>query len=71
MTVHRDISIVRRFMDRELVERELGGPSRYVEAARSAREAFERLASYVGEEERAKQLREFDEIWPAPTEGEE
>ena len=66
MTVHRDISIVRRFMDRELAQREEGGPSRYVEAARSAREAFERLASYVGEEERAKQLREFDEIWPAP-----
>lgn len=67
MTIHRDIETVRRFVERELEQREscLAG-GRYVRAARDARDAFERIASWVGEEDRAKQLKAFDRVWPAP-----
>ena len=67
MTIHRDIETVRRFIERELEQRESAQTgNRYVRAARDARDAFERLASWVGEEDRAKQVRAFDLIWPVP-----
>lgn len=64
MTIHADIEFVRSFLSRELEQRENGGDKRYVRAARRALEAFENVASWVGEEDRRKQLADFDEVWP-------
>lgn len=67
MAVHRDIDTVRRFIERELEQRETGlSGGRYVNAARAARDAFERVAAWVGEEDRARQVLDFDAVWPLP-----
>ena len=70
MSVHGDIEAVRAFLARELAQRESGGPAKYVAAARRASEAFERVAAYVGEEDRAKQVQAFDGVFGAPEEWE-
>jgi hypothetical protein len=63
MSVHGDISTVREFLARELECRDRGGSAKYVAIARRAVEAFERVAAYVGEEDRTKQVRDFDAVF--------
>lgn len=64
MTVHRDIETVRRFLARELEQRQAAcDASRYLKSAHAALNAFERLAAYVGEQDRRKQLADFDEVF--------
>ncbi len=65
MAVHRDIGTVRRFIERELEQRETGlAGGRYVNAARDARDAFERIAAWAGEEDRTRQVSDLDDVWP-------
>ena len=63
MTINRDIEIVRKFLAKELSHREKGGHARYL-CAKDAGDAFERLAAWVGEEDRKIQIRDFVLIWP-------
>ena len=65
MSVHRDIATVRAFLAKELSARQKASHARYL-CAKDTADAFERLAAWVGEEDRKKQVREFQEIWPAP-----